>query len=57
MIFNCSTQKHGTDTSKDTVTAEALLDGYTAHDANGQLIVGTMSLAEIDALIGSGVLE
>ena len=31
----------GTDTSKDTVTAETLLQGYTAHDKNGQQVVGT----------------
>lgn len=31
----------GTDTSKDTVTAEVLLEGYTAHDASGAQIVGT----------------
>ena len=31
----------GTDTSKDTVTAETLLQGYTAHDKNGQRVVGT----------------
>ena len=30
----------GTDTSKDTVTADAMLEGITAHDANGNLITG-----------------
>jgi hypothetical protein len=32
----------GTDTSRDTVTANTLLDGITAHDASGQQIVGTI---------------
>ena len=31
----------GVDTSTDTVTAEALLDGYTAHDASGNVVTGT----------------
>ncbi|MCM1184430.1 MAG: hypothetical protein NC337_13745, partial [Roseburia sp.] len=31
-----------TDTSDDTVTAAALLDGYTAHDAAGKQITGDM---------------
>lgn len=31
-----------TDTSKDTVTAPVLLEGYTAHDSNGDLITGVM---------------
>ncbi len=31
-----------TDTSTDTVTANVLLDGYTAHDSNGDLITGVM---------------
>ena len=31
-----------TDTSQDTVTAAALLDGYTAHDATGEQITGEM---------------
>ena len=32
----------GTDTSKDTVTADAMLEGITAHDASGEQIVGTI---------------
>lgn len=32
----------GTDTSKDTVTAESLREGITAHDAAGQPITGTI---------------
>lgn len=32
-----------TDTSKDTVTAAALLSGYTAHDAAGVKITGTLA--------------
>lgn len=30
------------DLSKDTVTSDKLLDGYTAHGANGDKITGTM---------------
>lgn len=30
------------DLSSDTVTADRLLEGYTAHKANGELITGTM---------------
>ena len=32
----------GVDTSQDTVTAETLLEGVTAHDANGNKIIGTI---------------
>lgn len=32
----------GVDTSNDTVVAEVLLEGYTAHDANQEQIVGTL---------------
>ena len=32
----------GTDTSKDTVTAETMLEGVTAHDASGEPIAGTI---------------
>lgn len=32
----------GVDTSNDTVAAEVLLEGYTAHDANQEQIVGTL---------------
>lgn len=32
----------GVDTSKDTVKAEVMLDGYTAHDSNGRSITGTI---------------
>lgn len=40
-IFNDNVStKLGVDTSKDTVTAETLLQGYTAHDKNGLPIVG-----------------
>ena len=41
-IFNSSSSiKHGADTSKDTVMPDVLLEGYTAHDKNGQQVVGT----------------
>ena len=41
-IFNANTSgKLGVDTSKDTVTADKLLKGVTAHDKNGKLITGT----------------
>jgi hypothetical protein len=30
------------DLSKDTVTSDKLLEGYTAHGANGEKITGTM---------------
>lgn len=33
------------DLSNDTVTPETLLKGVTAHDASGELIVGTMDIA------------
>lgn len=42
------------DLTSDTVTAETLLKGYTAHKADGTIIVGTMeagaSQSEVDAL-------
>lgn len=34
------------DLSNDTVTPETLLEGYTAHDAKGNVIVGTLKLPE-----------
>ena len=34
------------DLTNDTVTPETLLEGVTAHDASGELIVGKMSNAE-----------
>lgn len=41
-IFNSSSSiKHGADTSKDTVMPDVLLEGYTAHDAEGKPITGT----------------
>lgn len=41
-IFNTTSSiKHGADTSKDTVMPDVLLEGYTAHDANGKQITGT----------------
>lgn len=40
-IFNDNVStKLGVDTSKDTVTAETLLKGVTAHDASGKQITG-----------------
>lgn len=40
-IFNANTSgKPGADTSKDTVMPDVLLEGYTAHDANGKQITG-----------------
>lgn len=40
-IFNNTAPKPGADTSKDTVMPDVLLEGYTAHDASGKLIIGT----------------
>ena len=40
-ILNVVTTKSGVDTSKDTVTAETLLEGVTAHDASGKQITGS----------------
>jgi hypothetical protein len=44
MIFNLQPTAiaKGVDVSKDTVTAEKMLEGVTAHDANGQPIAGTI---------------
>lgn len=39
-IFNNTAPKPGVDTSKDTVMPDVLLEGYTAHDANGEPITG-----------------
>lgn len=36
------------DLSNDTITAEALLNGYTAHDRQGQAIVGTLIPQGVD---------
>lgn len=44
-----------TDTSGDTVDAANLIDGYTAHDASGNLVIGAlgpMSNADIDSITG-----
>ena len=35
----------GVDTSNDTVTADVMLEGFTAHDKNGILITGTIATA------------
>lgn len=47
------------DLTEDTVTPETLLEGVTAHDASGNLIIGTLreiTISEIDAIInGEGV--
>ncbi len=43
----------GTDTSKDTVTADAMLEGTTAHDAYGKQIVGT--IATYDFAVSGGL--
>lgn len=40
-IFNNTAPKPGVDTSKDTVMPDVLMEGYTAHDANGEPIIGT----------------
>lgn len=37
------------DLSHDTVTPEVLLEGYTAHDSKGNVIVGTLVLPEPSA--------
>lgn len=45
------------DTASDTVDAANLIDGYTAHDASGNLItgqLGPMSNADIDSITGGG---
>ena len=42
MIFNTVVKGKGIDISQDTVTPEVLLSPYTAHDAAGEAIVGTM---------------
>lgn len=36
------------DLTSDTVTAETLLEGYTAHDANGNIIRGTLVQSSFD---------
>ena len=36
------------DLTEDTVTAETLLEGYTAHDATGEAITGTFRKSAID---------
>lgn len=43
----------GTDTRNDTVVADALVEGYTAHDASGAAITGTnpYDKAETDAIV------
>ena len=38
------------DLTEDTVTPEVLGSGYTAHDASGQQITGTMTALTVDAL-------
>ena len=38
------------DLTEDTVTPEVLGSGYTAHDARGQQITGTMTALTVDAL-------
>ena len=41
-IFNTTSPKQGgVDTSKDTVMPDVLMEGYTAHDAEGKPITGT----------------
>lgn len=40
-IFNNTAPKPGADTSKDTVKADVLLQGFTAHDKDGLPVVGT----------------
>ena len=39
-IFNNTAPKPGADTSKDTVKADVLLQGFTAHDKDGFPVVG-----------------
>ena len=51
------TKENNADTRNDTVTPETLFKGVTAHNAAGVQITGTFTVDEIDALIGSGVLE
>ena len=36
------------DLTQDTVTSNSLLNGFTAHDANGDPIVGTAETGRID---------
>lgn len=45
----------GTDTSKDTVTPDAMREGFTAHDAAGQPITGT--IPNYDGAITEGAFE
>ncbi len=35
------------DLTGDTVTAAALLEGYTAHNSAGQLVTGTLSIDDL----------
>lgn len=64
MAYNKFIKQDGTvmlDLTSDTVTADTLNKGVTAHNASGELIVGTneggasADLTEIDTLIGEGV--
>lgn len=41
------------DTSSDTVTADKLLSGYTAHGADGSLVTGT--IAVYDGSVSDGL--
>lgn len=43
------------DVSDDTITSDVLLTGYTAHDADGNLIVGEMVAQEIRYMLGTVV--
>ena len=45
------------DISKDTVTPQTLAKGYTAHDANGEQIVGTMTSDEAPSGSGGEAVE
>lgn len=47
MIFNM-TRHSGVDVSKDTVTPETLLEGYTAYNSKGELITGLMKPVPVD---------
>ena len=49
------------DLTTDTVTEESLLEGYTAHKADGSVIIGKFkggsATAEIDQILTSGLTD
>ena len=55
-IFCAIPVKAGVDTTKDTITAETLLEGVTAHDASGAPITGTLKITKSTAFVPNIVL-